>query len=85
VARVQDTDKFVDKPLCCNSRGVISNNATRTVITFAFPRLDAFSLGFSTVFQVFLTNFLIDSGYKTPIESMDEMFTSGIKLAYPTE
>jgi len=26
--------------------------------------------------------FLIDSGYKTPIQNMDELFASGIKLAY---
>jgi hypothetical protein len=35
------------------------------------------------VFQVFLTKFLIDSGYKTPIQNMDELYDSGIKLAYP--
>jgi len=44
-----------------------------------------FSLTFSTVFQAFLTTFLIDSGYKTPIKNTDELFASGIKLAYPTE
>ena len=44
-----------------------------------------FSLAFSTVFQAFLTTFLIDSGYTTPIQNMDELFTSGIKLAYPPE
>jgi len=43
-----------------------------------------FSLAFSTVLQAFLTTFLIDSGYKTPIQNVDEMFASGIKLAYPT-
>jgi hypothetical protein len=43
-----------------------------------------FSLAFSTVFQAFLTTFLIDSGYKTPIRNMDELFASGIKFAYPT-
>jgi hypothetical protein len=42
-----------------------------------------FSLAFSTVFQAFLTTFLVDSGYKTPIQNMDELFASGIKLAYP--
>jgi hypothetical protein len=41
-----------------------------------------FSVAFSTVFQAFLTTFLIDSGYKTPIQNMDELFASGIKLAY---
>jgi hypothetical protein len=43
-----------------------------------------FSLAFSTVFQAFLTTFLTDSGYKTPIKNMDELFDSGIKLAYQT-
>jgi hypothetical protein len=42
-----------------------------------------FSVAFSTVFQAFLTTFLIDSGYKTPIQNMDELFASGIKLSYP--
>ena len=42
-----------------------------------------FSLAFSTVFQTFLTTFLVDSGYETPIQNMDELFASGIKLAYP--
>jgi hypothetical protein len=44
-----------------------------------------FSVAFSTVFQAFLTSFLIDSGYKTPIQNMDELFASGIKLAFPPE
>jgi hypothetical protein len=44
-----------------------------------------FSLAFSTVFQAFLTTFLIDSGYKTPIQNMDELFDSGITLAYQKE
>ena len=41
-----------------------------------------FSVAFSTVFQAFLTTFLVDSGYKTPIQNMDELFASGIMLAY---
>jgi hypothetical protein len=44
-----------------------------------------FSLAFSTVFQAFLTTFLIDSGYKTSIQNVDEMFALGIKLTYPEE
>jgi hypothetical protein len=44
-----------------------------------------FSVAFSTVFQAFLTTFLIDSGFKTPIQNIDELFASGIKLAYPPE
>jgi hypothetical protein len=42
-----------------------------------------FSLAFSIVFQAFLTTFLIDSGYKKPIQNLDELYASGIKLAYP--
>jgi hypothetical protein len=41
-----------------------------------------FSFAFNTVFQAFLTTFLINSGYKTPIRNLDELFASGIKLAY---
>jgi len=37
------------------------------------------------VFQAFLTSFLIDSGYKTPIKNTDELFASGINLAYTPE
>jgi hypothetical protein len=47
-----------------------------------FLALVCFSLCFSTVFQAFLTTFLTDSGYKTPIQNMNELFDSGIKLAY---
>ena len=43
------------------------------------------SLAFSTVFQSFLKKFLVDSGYKTPIQNMEELFASGIKLAYDPE
>jgi hypothetical protein len=42
-------------------------------------------VAFSTVFQAFLTTFLIDSGYKTQIQNMDELFASGIKLTNPPE
>jgi hypothetical protein len=41
-----------------------------------------FSLAFSTVIQAFLTTFLIDSGYIKPIQNVDELYASGIKLAY---
>jgi len=37
------------------------------------------------VFQAFLTTFLNDSGYKTPIQNTDELFASGINLAYTTD
>jgi hypothetical protein len=42
-----------------------------------------FCLAFRTVFQSFLTSFLINSGYKAPIQNLDELFDSDIKLAYP--
>jgi hypothetical protein len=44
-----------------------------------------FSLTFSTVFEAFLTTFLIDSGYIRPIQNIDELYASGIKLAYSPE
>jgi hypothetical protein len=44
-----------------------------------------FSLAFNTVFQAYLTTYLVDSGYKTHIQNMDELFASGIKLAYPPQ
>ena len=40
------------------------------------------SVTFNTVLQAFITSFLTDSGYKTPIRNMDELFASGIKFAY---
>jgi hypothetical protein len=39
-------------------------------------------MAFNTVFQACLTPFLVDSGYKPPIRSMDELLGSGMKLAY---
>jgi hypothetical protein len=41
-----------------------------------------FSIAFSTVFQALLTTFLIYSGYKTTIQSIDELLASDIKFAY---
>jgi hypothetical protein len=41
-----------------------------------------FSLAFSTVFQSILTTFLIDSGYKKPIQNKDELYESGNTLYY---
>ena len=41
-----------------------------------------FSVAFNTVYQAFLTTFLVDSGYKTPIQNKDELYESGIKLCY---
>jgi len=38
-------------------------------------------MDFSTVIQAFLTMFHIDSGYKTPLQNMDDLLDSGIKVA----
>ena len=46
VAKVQDTDKFFDQCLVCHARGVSVNDATRTLTTFAVPRLGVFLSGF---------------------------------------
>ena len=63
--------------------GVSVSNMPRTPsLRSLFLAWVCFSVAFSTVFQAFLTTFLVDSGYKTPIQNMDELFASGIKLAY---
>jgi len=61
----------------------VSTMPRATSLRWLFLAWVCFSLAFSTVFQAFLTTFLIDSGYKTPIQNLDELFASGIKLAYP--
>jgi hypothetical protein len=42
-----------------------------------------FCIAFTTVFQAFLTTFLVDPGYKKPIENMDELLASGLFLEFP--
>jgi hypothetical protein len=76
VARVEDTDKFVDENLVCYSRGasaIMPRIPTLRSLLLAWVR---FSLAFSTVFGAFLTSCLIDSGYITPIHNMDKLFTA---------
>jgi len=85
LARVQDTVMFADQPLGCHSRGVSVNDATHTVTTFPVSRLGVFLSGLQHSFPGISHNVLTDSGYKTPIQNMDETYASGIKLAYPTE
>jgi hypothetical protein len=51
----------------------------RSLRSFFFAWV-CFSVAFSTVFQEFLTTFHIDSGYKTPIKNMDELFAVGMDL-----
>jgi hypothetical protein len=50
-----------------------------TLSSFFFAWV-SFSVAFSTVFQILLTNFLIDSGYKTPIKNMNVLFAMEMKL-----
>jgi hypothetical protein len=44
-----------------------------------------FSLAFNTVFQTFLTTYLIDPGYEPPIENMDQLLGSDMKFSYVPE
>jgi len=60
----------------------VSSMPRNLSIRFLFFTWVCFCLAFSTVFQAFLTTFLTDSGYKTPIKDMDELFASDIKPAY---
>ena len=83
VARVQDTDKFVDQRLGCHSRVTVSTLPRAPSLCSLFFAWLCFSLAFSTVLQAFLTNFLVDSGNETTIQNMDELFASDIKLEYP--
>ncbi|KDR23129.1 hypothetical protein L798_15211 [Zootermopsis nevadensis] len=58
----------------------------------ALPRRDAvrvvfvawllFSLAVNAIFQSVLTTFLTESGYKSPVEDMDQMLASEIKYGY---
>jgi hypothetical protein len=42
----------------------------------------AFSLAINTVYQAFLTSFLTDPGFLTPIRDLDELLGSGIEYGY---
>jgi hypothetical protein len=61
----------------------VSTKPRASSLRWLFLAWVCFSIAFSTVFQTFLTTFVIDSGYKTPIQNTDELFDLGIKLAYP--
>jgi hypothetical protein len=41
------------------------------------------SLAINTVFQTFLTSFLIDTGYEEPIRNVAEMLNAGMKFGFP--
>jgi hypothetical protein len=42
----------------------------------------AYSLAISTIYQAFLTSFLTDPGFLTPIRDLDELLDSGIEYGY---
>jgi hypothetical protein len=60
----------------------VSTMPRSTSVRLLFFAWVCFSLAFNTVFQAFLTTYLIDSGYETPIQNIDEMFDSGINLGF---
>jgi hypothetical protein len=41
------------------------------------------SLAVNTVFQAYLTSFLIDTGYEEPIRNVEELLTAGMKFGFP--
>ncbi|PNF33399.1 hypothetical protein B7P43_G04160 [Cryptotermes secundus] len=41
------------------------------------------SLAMSTVFQAYLTSFLIDTGYEEPIRTVEEMLNAGMRFGFP--
>jgi len=57
------------------------NDATHTITTYAVLRLGVFLFGFQHSVPGISHNV---SGYKTPIQNMNEFFASGIKLYYPS-
>jgi hypothetical protein len=44
-----------------------------------------YSVAISTVFQAYLTTFLIEPGYEEPIKSLEQMLTSDLKFGYIEE
>jgi hypothetical protein len=53
--------------------------------SFDVPRLGVFLCDFQHCVLGISHDVLVDSGYKTPIQNMDENFASDIKLAYLPE
>jgi hypothetical protein len=41
------------------------------------------SVAVSTVFQAYLTSFLIDTGYEEPIKTVEQMLNAGMKFGFP--
>jgi hypothetical protein len=72
--------------ICAVIMGVAVSTMPRTPsLRSLFLSWVCFSVTFTTVFQAFLISYLTNSGYKTPIRNMDELFASGIKFAYAPE
>jgi hypothetical protein len=63
--------------------GVSVSPLPRTVpLRVFFSAWVCYSLAINTVFQAYLTTFLVDPGYEKSIASTEEVFTSGIKYGF---
>ena len=85
MARVQGSDNFLTNVWAVLLGVSVSTMPRAPSLRSLFLSWVCFSLAFSTVFQAFLTTFLVDPRYKSPIQNMDELFATGIKLAYDPE
>ena len=81
VARVQDTDKFVEQRLGFDVRGASLNDATHIVTTFSVPRLGVFlsCLQHSVPGISHNVSYLIQLKKKL-FQNVDELLASSIKL-----
>jgi hypothetical protein len=64
-------------------QSVPSNPAHRAAIRVVFLVWVLFCLSMTTVYQTYLTTFLIDPGLQHQISSADEVFNSGIEYGFP--
>jgi hypothetical protein len=62
----------------------VSTQPRTTPLRLFFLSWVCYCIGISTVFQAYLTSFLIDTGYKEPFNTVDQMLNSGMKLGVPT-
>jgi hypothetical protein len=64
--------------------GVSVHTQPRTTpLRVFFVSCVCYSFGISTVFQAYLTSFIIDPAYEEPIKTTDEMLNSGMKFGVP--
>jgi hypothetical protein len=63
---------------------VTTQPRTKPLRVFFFSWV-CYSVAFSTVFQAYLTSFLIDTGYEVPIKTMDQMLKSRMKFGFPRQ